>query len=497
MSLTTADGIPNEEGFFRGLAQAPLHFHNAVAELLDNAIAVKEEGFEIKVDISKVEADTYEVTISDNGPGMSFKDIQDRIFKTGQPPLPHSSPLSEHGFGLKNVLAKVQAEGGNWSIRTRDTDTFRRGEFYKMRSPLKYKMHIAVLQSTDWPEFGAEGAGTIICLKVPLSFMQTVGWGRRGRPPSTPTRILEYLREHLGVFYRGYLGLPYIGYKGTTKGKGKIITSLNWNSVQNVKPIEPDFDYRKHIKRIDISTPHGTIRIEGEYGLLSTSSEVTRKTRHYYYRNTTESQGVDIRMGGRVMATRLLTEIWEKARHPSYNAFWGEFRIPAVRNQVPRTLNNKTSIDFSDDVWIAIADGVKSQILSPLKTKSDEKDEDQVRTELFEKIKSTKIEHEIVEKEYSCWGGSGVVIDIYRQVGSEIIVYEAKLGKAHPLDVYQLRLYWDGLVEDGKQPTHGYLVAQEKTTGVSTILNALNHYKDKNGKHYRMGFKTWTEFDID
>lgn len=45
MAEYIADGTPEEIGIFRGLAQAPLHFHNAIAELIDNSIAAKNSKF--------------------------------------------------------------------------------------------------------------------------------------------------------------------------------------------------------------------------------------------------------------------------------------------------------------------------------------------------------------------------------------------------------------------------------------------------------------------
>jgi hypothetical protein len=393
------------------------------------------------------------------------------------------------------VLAKTEALGGAWKLRTRGEKELRKGCYLLVSGPLRFRIPITTPKSKKWPSYGSKSTGTIVTMSMPKNF-ETVGWGHRGRPPKDPDSVMEYLREHLGVFYRGYLGVRFIGDKGPRHAKGKILTSLDWSGAEKVVPIEPDYDTRKHFSAVTVKTPAGKVKLEGEYGLLDPDSETTREDRKYYYHNTFESQGVDLRVGDRVMATRLLSEIWGKTRHNSYNAFWGEFRIPGVRERIPRTLNNKTSIDFDDEVWGSIASAIRSQLKDPLQTKRSEKSADELTQELYEKLDATKLPGDVVEMNYGCWGGARVVIDIYRKVGGKIIIYEAKPGKARPLDVYQLRLYWDGLVEDGKHPTQGYLVAQEKTTGVSTIVKALNGFVDGNGKKYKVEFKTWEDLGI-
>lgn len=494
--MPQADGVPDEGGFFRGLAQAPLHFHNAIAELVDNAIAARGRGFEIKIDITDADDDTSTITVADNGPGIPLNKLESHVFKTGVPPPANAPHLNEHGFGLKNVLAKVEALQGNWELLTRDAIASRKRRVYEVTGPMRFKIPIQIRGPDVWPDYAAASTGTTVTFSVPSAFMQTVGWGKRGRPPKDPDSILDYLREHLGVYYRGFLGVPSIGYKSTSRPRGTLVTSLNWKHAKKVEPIEPDYDSRRRIKSVRVVTPAGKVSLEGEYGLLNTESQTTRDDRKYYYRNTLESQGVDLRVGDRILATRLLTEIWEQARHNSHNAFWGEFRIPGTRGKVPRTLNNKTSIDFDDSVWIAVSKAIKSQIPKPLKTNSNEKDENDLRDELYEQLEGTKLPGEVVEKNYPVWPGSGVVIDIYRKVGAQVIVYEAKFGKAQPLNVYQVRMYWDALTESGSQPTQAYLVAHEKTTGVSTVINAVNGYKDKNGKRYKIEFKRWEDYNV-
>lgn len=490
MSATVfANGMPNEQGVFLGLAQAPLHFHNAIAELVDNGIAAKPEKFNILVDISDTsESGVLEVSVVDDCLGISLNPLRDSVFRVGSLPPRGSSHLREHGFGLKNVLAKVEAFKGSWRVFTRDRQSFDHGVFYSVKGPLRYQLPITSALSSEWHPHGSTGPGTIVEFRVPLGYLQTVTRGTRGRPPTTIGRTIEFLREHLGVFYRGYL-----------EGKrpiGAISTSINWGTAEEVEPIKPDYKTRNRISRFIVRTNRGIVHVEGEHGELEPNSPATRN-RVYYYRNSAEAQGVDFRIGKRVVATRLITEIWQRPRHPTLNPFCGEFSIDAIPDHMPKTLNNKTAIDFDDEIWTDIADAIRRKVDLP-KWKGA-RTESELREELARQLEAHKRPNDVVSQNYDCFRGAGVVIDIYLDEShrsGEIIIYETKAGKVAPLDVYQLRMYWDGIVEDGKQPSGGILVGKESSTGAQTVIAYLNSLSDKNGKRYRLEFKKWADFGI-
>lgn len=494
MTKYTADGIPEEDGFFKGLAQIPLYFHNAIAELIDNSIAAKNTKHEIRVDISQrpKESDSFLVTVVDNCSGISLNKLQDSVFRVGTLPLSSSSHLNEHGWGLKNVLAKIQLTHSEpWEVLTRDADCIKNNIFYRAKGPLKYEIPITEKPAANWPTYGSRDAGTIVTFTTSLSFLKTVSIGKRGRPPQTVPTIMRYLREHLGVFYRGYV-------EGGKKAISDISTSVNWNDSEDIDPIYPDYRTKETIKPFEITTHLGKIKIEGEIGLLDVDSLTTRKDRLYYYRNTMESQGADFRIGNRVVMTRLLTEIWQKARHPSYNAFWGELRIPGDKSKVPKTLNNKTSIDFEDSAWLEIANAIRDEIPEPKRYKAT-KTEAELREELANQLKAHALPTDVIDENHPCYSGAGVPVDIYRDESKRegnIYIYETKAGKLQPLDVYQLVMYWDGLVEDGITPTIGYLVGLSKTTAVGTVIKAMNSRKDKNGNKYKLEYKSWKDYSI-
>ena len=77
----------------------------------------------------------------------------------------------------------------------------------------------------------------------------------------------------------------------------------------------------------------------------------------YYYQGNQPTQGVNIRLGKRVIATAQLSEIWRGpngmplARHNNYNEFVGEVLLPELPRGVLSTLNNKTNLNPNDPDW--------------------------------------------------------------------------------------------------------------------------------------------------
>src|SRR5699024_2569475 len=71
------------------------------------------------------------------------------------------------------------------------------------------------------------------------------------------------------------------------------------------------------------------------------------KKAKYYYQENIKTQGIDIRLGKRVIATGQLEQIWQTesghplTRHNRFNDFVGEILIPELPRGVLSTLNNK------------------------------------------------------------------------------------------------------------------------------------------------------------
>ena len=103
----------------------------------------------------------------------------------------------------------------------------------------------------------------------------------------------------------------------------------------------------------------------------------------------------------------------------------------------------------------------------------------------------------MLEKEYDC--SHGINVDIVwdqTTTGGPIDIFEVKKGKAAPLDLYQLVMYWDALVYAGKRPTGGHLVSNGRTAGVNTLLAFLKTRTDANGNQYDLVLEDWATHAI-
>lgn len=483
-------GIPHEKGTVRGLAQAPLHLQNMVAELVDNALAATNVNQRVCVDISQHRdgGDLYILRVWDNGPGISLQRLESEVFSLGYPPT-GTSHLNEHGFGLKNVLAKAeQLSQMEWYVRTRDSEALERGEFYLCKRPFSFSMPIDSFPAAEWPAYASESTGTICELVIPMTYMQSVAFGRRGALPRDVGRIMDYLREHLGVFYRGYL-------EGGIRATTQMMTSIDLGELDHVDPIFPDFRSRDTVN-FSLTIAGHKVTITGSVGLVDKDSPETKK-RLLYYKHAPEAQGVDIRVGKRTVATRLISEIWARDRHPSLNGVAGEFLIPGNQEIAPPTLNNKTSIDFDSPTWHAIVEGIQQAVPADELPHGGGKSEADLRDELFIHIKGLAKPSHAVEREFDC--AHGIAVDIMwdqTSSGGMLDIFEVKKGKAAPLDLYQLVMYWDALVSSGRQPTSGHLVSSGRSTGVSTLLDFLRKRTDANGKPYDLVIEDWATHGI-
>ena len=488
--MPTTSGIPNEAGTIRGLAQAPLHLQNMVAELVDNALAASSGLQKVCLDLSVHPdgGDLFILRVWDNGPGISLQRLERDVFQLGHPP-DSASHLNEHGFGLKNVLAKSeQLCTLPWFFRTRDEAARGLDQFYECTRPFAFSMPIEPRPKEEWPSYGPAGTGTICEIVLPMTYLQSVAFGRRGALPRDVGRIMDYLREHLGVLYRGYL-------EGGIRASTQILTSTNLGPQDHVDPVSPDFRSKDNVE-FTLTLAGQQQTVTGVIGLIDKDSRQTH-ARRLYYKHAPESQGVDIRVGKRVVATRLISEIWERDRHPSLNGVAGEFLIPGTRGIAPPTLNNKTSIDFDSPTWHAIVDGIQQQVSADDLPHGGGKSEADLRDELYQHIEGLRRPTHTVEKEYDCT--HGIVLDIVwdqTATGGPIDIYEVKKGKAAPLDLYQLVMYWDALVSAGKQPGCGHLVSSGRTTGVSTLLTFLRQRTDASGRNYELVVEDWSTHGI-
>lgn len=462
------------EGVFVGLSKQNMLFHQCIFELCDNSIAAAKEETKISVYVAfetiENEPDYFNLYVCDNGKGMDIDTLEESL-QLGHEPT-STSRLNEHGFGLKNSLATLSGGNGWWKIWTKQE-----GEnVIFVEGPFGPNMEIVDEDDTVFPDkpFIPADAATVVMTKVKKTYSQTVQG--RGAKASDLQTIRSWLVEHLGVAYRGYLSLDEI----TNDTKARISVSIG-NDHYNVTPIHVPIAH-KDTKYIDIELNGATYQLKYIFGTLDEVNRdalVKGKKAKFYYQGNIATQGIDIRLGDRVIATKQFETIWttndgkQITRHNAYNDFVGELQIPDLPRGVLTTVNNKTDFNLDDPEWGKIFD-----LMDEYRPKKSPRElgEKELKEKWISMLKATNPKDSISD-EYNVWN-SGVRIDVFRQKvapDNSIILYELKVGSAAPIHLYQLKMYWDGLILEGKQPDEAILLVEDYTLGIEEMANKMNN----------------------
>lgn len=159
-------------------------------------------------------------------------------------------------------------------------------------------------------------------------------------------------------------------------------------------------------------------------------------------------------------------------RHNKYNDFVGELIIPELPRGVLTTVNNKTDFNLDDAGWNQIFELMNEY--KPIQ-KARELGEKELKVKWMRMLKATNPQDRIDDEHY-VWN-TGVRIDVYRKKASpdsSIILYELKVGSAAPIHLYQLKMYWDGLVIQGEQPNEAILLVEDYNANIEEMANKMN-----------------------
>ncbi|WP_406659643.1 hypothetical protein V7O66_07265 [Methanolobus sp. ZRKC3] len=158
------------------------------------------------------------------------------------------------------------------------------------------------------------------------------------------------------------------------------------------------------------------------------------------------------------------------------------------------TIHNKTDFNANDADWDTIFEKLNEY---PPVSNPREETEFALREEWIKQIKATDPEDE-VSVNYSVWP-PGTKIDVYREkTDGTIIIYEVKAGRGKPLDLYQLKMYWDGLCIQGKQPSEGILLVKDFVSNLKQMVDMMNKELNppKKTNKYNLMIKTHDEVSL-
>lgn len=218
-----------------------------------------------------------------------------------------------------------------------------------------------------------------------------------------------------------------------------------------------------------------------------------------HYTKTMSTSGVEIRINGRLLADNLFKEIWGIEKHNSYNYLLVQIDIKSEHsNRLPKTTTSKTGLRQDDEKLSVLYEWIRKKLPTP---KQDSKLSDH-EIDLFKQLENTKKPHiaktDIITLEQRAYTNLNekIRIDFYLNQNNEISIYEGKKDKTTPKDIYQLMMYWDGLVFDGINPDVGILIAAEHPKSVEAIVDLVNSRLDDNERNYNFIMKTWNQEGI-
>ena len=461
---------------FAGLAHQNMRFDQAVLELVDDSIAAAQPGQKALIQLVLIpkSKDTLTLVVLDWGIGMSPSTMEGAL-QLGATPV-SGNRLNEHGFGLKNALSSLSGGNGSWMLASRMAEN---QPYCVTQGPFDVNMTLHEVPDLQ-PVLPAgvqlcrPDPRTVIVVDVPMSYARTMQ--SRGGPCSDAVTLRSWLMEHLGVKYRGYLDLD----PSTMEPSAKILQTVG-NSTLPVPPIPVPMT-NAHTVAFTVELGGQVVNILYRYGLLDTdrrdhlimTPDGPVKAKCYYQGNI-PTQGIDIRLGKRVIATAQLEQIWRSdrgeplARHNCYNAFVGELLLPELPRGVLPTLNNKTGLDLADSGWQNLC-GKLNEYMPPKSVKN--MSEERLKQRWMDILKAACPTDKVTD-ECSVWP-TGTRIDVVAEAPGKLELYELKAGRAEPQNLYQLKMYRDGLVLQGCQPTHGTLLVQNYSSDLKLMLDQMN-----------------------
>lgn len=476
------DTTPADDMLYLGFSRQDLKFHQALGELIDNAISSYEDTsrFKIEIHIEK-NGETVRVVVADSGLGIAFDDLQTKILKIGGKGT-RAGKLNEHGFGLKNAVCVLTQNKRPFSIITRDQAAVDDGVYLKVDGPFRIFPNMQIVE-TDEPTWSENitlctgSTGTRIHATTTMHYLRNLSRGQ-----ARFETLMERLLEHLGVMYRGYLQANHaemlLRFRDISAGNAP------WTN-KDVKPIPVPYSKAKE-EWLQVNVGGTEYRVQYKWGSLDEGQVAANGLRQYYQGNI-KTQGVDIQVRGRVILPHQITYLWpDREPHGDLNHFVGELIID---DDIFSTVNNKVELDPNNPAWEAISEKLQEDEYKPVDAVGVMRTEADIREKLAANLKNVVKDSETTENAPT-WEEVGVKVDlVHRKPGGDEDIHEIKAGTAKPIDVYQLVMYWDAKVEAGVRPKLGRLVTKLGTQSVDRLITYWNTRKDKGGQPYVFEFK--------
>ena len=478
-------------GYFDSLGEILCEFiDNSISNFNGNKTEIRAIFIRFFVDNDKVR-----IRVVDSGTGIKNLDA---AFTLGSHDGAESL-LNEHGFGFKHALASANPTNDAWKILTCTEEDSNNQVYKEIKAPyLLGTMPVNEIHK-PWPVNICK-TGTIIEFYCSIEMFRTISRGLPGNYTRTDT-LLSVLKEDLGFIYSGVLVNSNGGVQISLVEENAIGETISRTDVGQITPIWEGFyetEQRKRQGSENVDLGSGTVKVEYVFGKISESTENKK-----YYKRNMASSGAEIRINGRLLAYNLIKPIWKKENHNAYNQFLAIINLVSDDpDKLPRTKTSKNGLREGDIHLVNLFTWISQKFPNIPRNSDPIPDEDIDERFLFQQLAEAKKTHlrgnPTVETELYAYDSLGekIRMDLYIADGMDLIIYEGKKDKTTVKDLYQLIMYWDGCVFDGKKPTEAILISAQHPDSVKRIVSEIRKMYDSNNNNYNIVLKTWKDEGI-
>lgn len=461
---------------FHDLSQAICEFCDDAVSNFDGNEANSTLNRVIRIQIMPMNG-MVDITVEDGGTGI--QDLNNALTLAGL--AQQETPLNEHGYGLKHALAYVEGKGSNWEVSTRTSEDADLNQYRMVHTPYSFSGNGEYHEG--W--IGSLGkTGTVIHFTCPMNVFETLNPDTQKELPFD--ELLDILKEHLRYTYANILqaGKVRIEFISIENGHPR------WESLQALVPqwiggawvSIPQQEY-------DLGT--GMVKISCEYGCI-----VPSKENHCYYLGNMETSGVELRINGRAVEHGLMKAIWGRKVHNSQNAFLVRVNLETNDFDVlPSTKNAKNGFREEDPRLRELYKWIRSNVQLP-STCRESKERQLFRLLAERKKKLPGMTRVSLEEGTFRTIGLHERVDLFTCQNNKVTIYEGKVKKTKAVDVYQLKMYWDGCIQDGVPAEEGVLIGECHSAETINLIQYINRMTGPDGRRYNFRATTWKDEGI-
>lgn len=478
------------------------NIQQCINEFLDNSISSMRSAktlhpkIEIKLIQDSRNPELITLQIEDSGTGLETPEQAISLYESS-----HSTIFNEHGMGAKQALAAANPGNNAWSIFYRTEELKDEGKYACIKAPYVAKRMPERIYSESkgkWP--GNPWGKTLIKVECDYRLFKNLIYEVESVKKYIGTSLIDVadrIYENVGFYYAPMLETHEVDIWVT------FVESDGKSESHQVKPLVPVWEYSRLAHTTDD-------KINVKYGKISRLPDRERfnnSTSTLYYKATTQSSGIEIRLNGRCIENNVFLQVYGKKNSYKYKYFLAQMELTADSlDDLPQTKTQKNGFKFGDKRLVEIYDWMR-KTLEPFIRKSLKEPKiteyqcvvklaDILRKKAREDNRKIEIKKESATYR-SILNQNFPRMDLLVREEGRTTLYECKKDEASYQDVFQLFMYGIGMLTDEEElPNEMILVAQKFSFDVRKMAQLFNNWT-LSEKQVNIKLKTWNEFEPD